>query len=201
MKTENEYLSDQELYEGLLHNDEYVLNAFFYGKQFDTVVGIIQNSIFKYDNFNSVKARTYNDLYDYLRKDDARKLHEYETEGGNFLIWLASTAIKYYQDKRSNERKTEKRRRELLAKHEEKKDPQTILYPDKDLEQKEFRERLELAISMMKNKKYAEIMRKKLLEDDPIILSFDSTNPSQDMQRAQDEFLKLYFKIRKKLEI
>ena len=32
-----------------------------------------------------------------------KKLREYETEGGSILIWLARTAIKYYQDKRNNE--------------------------------------------------------------------------------------------------
>ena len=105
METKNDsiYLSDEEIYEGLLNEDEYVLNALFYGEQFNSIVGIIKERVLRHMEFDSLKAKAFNDLYLYLRENNYKKLREYETEGGSILIWLARTAIKYYQDKRNNE--------------------------------------------------------------------------------------------------
>ena len=63
--------------------------------------------------------------------------------------------------------------------------------PEADLEDKEFKEKVEMVISEMENpnnKKrnphYAEIMRKVLLDND-LFLSFESSNLSQEIDRAK----------------
>lgn len=87
MEEKKEYLSDSEIYEGLLNDDINVINQLFYGGQFDEVVTIIQESIFRNREAYSVKAEVFNNLY-FLFKDKS-KLREYETEGGSIIIWLA----------------------------------------------------------------------------------------------------------------
>ena len=79
--------------------------------------------------------------------------------------------------------------------------------PEADLEDKEFKEKVEMVISEMENpnnKKrnphYAEIMRKILIDED-YILSFESSNLSQETERAKKAFWKLYSEMKKKGEI
>ena len=208
METKNDsiYLSDEEIYEGLLNEDEYVLNALFYGEQFNSIVGIIKEKVLRYMEFDSLKAKAFNDLYLYLRENNYKKLREYETEGGSILVWLARTAIKYYQDKRNSELKTEKRRQKLLEKrmehggsiYGERKEVTTN--PENDLEQEEYRERIKTAIGLLEknNKKYADIMRNELLDENHII---ESANFSQERKRAFSAFRIIYFKLYKRNEI
>lgn len=200
METKNNsiYFSDEEIYEGLLNEDEFVLNALFYGEQFNSIVGIIREKVLRHMEFDSLKAKSFNDLYLHLKEDNYKKLREYETEGGSILIWLARTAIKYYQDKRNNELKTEKRHQMLLEKrmadegsiYGENKD--VIIDPENDLEQEEYRERIKTIISMLEkeNKKYADIMRNELLGENHII---ESSNFSQEKKRAYNALRKQYF--------
>lgn len=196
--------TDEEIFQGLLDEDESVLAPFFDGKQFQSVIAIIQGKIFHNMNPNSLKAMAFNELYEFLRKDDCKKLREYETEGGNILIWLARTAIHYYQDKRRYELKTEKRHRELLEKkNEEKKeqlqDSPSVNNPVHEFEQRQLSEIIEIVISKMKNKKYAEIMRRELISPKDIHLKIESANISQERKRAYQEFLKLYFSVQNKI--
>ena len=65
-KNENMYLSEKDIYEGLLNEDENVFKALFYDEKFRTVVGIVRASIFKVRDFESVKAEIYNELYFFL---------------------------------------------------------------------------------------------------------------------------------------
>lgn len=204
-KNENIYLSDEDIYKGLRDGDEYVLNALFESEQFKSVAGIIRSKIFPNREINSVKAQAFNGLYE-LFKTKPELLHEYEEEGGNILIWLARTYIKYFQEIRRNEIKAQKRHWELLEKRMEEKGSifdqreEVIIDPENDLEKKESNERIIKAINMMENSYYADIMRKELLKDDSIIL-LDSSNYSQDRKRAYKALYKIYFTLRKKYEI
>ena len=205
-KNENIYLSDEDIYKGLRDGDEYVLNALFESEQFKSVVGIIRSKIFPNRDFNSVKAQAFNGLYELFKTKPEIILREYEEEGGNFLIWLARTYIKYYREIRKNEIKTEKRHKELWEKRMEEKGSilgqckEVIIDPESDLEKKESNERIIEAINMMENKHYADIMRKEILNDDSVII-LDSSNYSQDRKRALKALYKIYFTLGKKYEI
>lgn len=208
METKNDsiYLSDEEIYEGLLNEDEYVLNALFYGEQFNSIVGIIKERVLRHMEFDSLKAKAFNDLYLYLRENNYKKLREYETEGGSILIWLARTAIKYYQDKRNNELKTKKRHQKLLEKRMEHggsiygESKEVIVDPVNDFEQEEYRKRIKTVIGLLEkeNKKYADIMRNVLLGEYHYI---ESSNLSQEKKRAFSAFRIIYFKLYKRDEI
>lgn len=203
MEEKKEYLSDSEIYEGLLNDDINVINQLFYGGQFDEVVTIIQESIFRNREAYSVKAEIFNNLY-FLFKDK-RKLREYETEGGSIIIWLARKAIAHYQEQRSAERKKNKRHDEIIARGVQKEVPSLVsdnkpeLNPEQNLIKNDINERIRMVVDMMDNEKYAEIMRRKFWGDEMPYLSIDSTNISQDRKRANEAFTKLFFKIGKKI--
>ena len=211
------YLSEKDIYEGLLNEDENVFKALFYDEKFRTVVGIVRASIFKVRDFESVKAEIYNELYFFLFSSDKSILQEFDradlNEEGSFLIWLARTIIHFFQEKRHNELKTEKRHMELLTKRMEEKgfiydQPKDVISdPEADLENKEFMKKLEMIIGEMENPKnkynnrhYAEIMRKELIDED-MFLSFESSNLSQEIERAKTVFWKLFTEMKKKGEI
>lgn len=203
MDEKKEYLSDSEIYEGLLNDDENVINQLFYGDQFDEVVTIIQEKIFRNRKADSVKAEVFNNLY-FLFKDKS-KLREYETEGGSIIIWLARKAIAHYQEQRSAERKKNKRHDEIIARGVQKEVPSLVsdnkpeLNPEQNLIKNDINERIRMVVDMMDNEKYAEIMRRKFWGDEMPYLSIDSTNISQDRKRANEAFTKLFFKIGKKI--
>lgn len=208
VRTKNEYLSDQEIVEGLIAGDNYVISNFFYGKKFSEVVAKIRDRIFtKETSDESAKAWTLNDLYVHLTANDSKLLREYNVEEGSLTIWLARKAIEFYQ----NARKTPARRKKLLRKKEEKEAvvthngqksrlaPPSPHTPEYELEYKEVMEKAERAISEMKNREYAEIMRRLVIEEnyDPQTFASDwgvpYENLSEDKKRAIIVFLKLYF--------
>ena len=205
MEEKKELLTDIEIYEGLLNDDENIINQLFYGEQFDEVVKIIQERIFRNREAYSVKAEVFNNLY-FLFKDKS-KLREYETEGGSIIIWLARKAIAHYQEQRRYENRKKARRDAIIAKGLQKGVPSLVsdnkhnLNPEQELIQKDINERIRVVIDMMKldNEKYAEIMRRKIFEDEFAYLSIDSTNISQDRKRANEAFTKLFFKTGKKI--
>lgn len=203
MEEKREYLSDSEIYEGLLNDDENVINQLFEGEQFKEVVSIIQSRIFRNREFGSLKAEAFNTLY-FLFQDKS-KLREYEIEGGSIIIWLARKFIAHYRDQRDAERKKNKRRDAIIAKGVLKEMPSLVsnnkpeLNPERNLIQKNINERIRMVIDMMDNEKYREIMRRKFWGDEMPYLSIESTNISQDRQRANEAFTKLFFKIGKKI--
>lgn len=194
------YLEDSEIYQGLLYEDNDILTQIFEGEQFQTVIAIIKAELhLVHKEPNSIKADIVTGFYwDYLRKDDAKKLREYETESGNILIWLAREAMKYLQERRNNKRKKENRHANILTKIQKLgKSPvidaeDVVSDPEHDLEIKQIWERTIKCINMIKNTKYQEIMRKYYLHDDSVTLSFESSNISVDKGRALNAFFEIY---------
>lgn len=175
MEAKNNYLSPQDICEGLINNDRKIINKFFTSKEFDTFVDNVFDRIFSHDSeFESAKATLANDLFFYLTDNDSKRLREYnEEEDGDFFIWLKRKVINFYR----NAKKTDNRRQALLKKLEEKDKivgkegnkerltPLSPLTPEDELELKEIDERIEEAISILDkdNPIYAEIMRRELL--------------------------------------
>ncbi len=194
------YLEDSEIYQGLLDEDNDILTQIFEGEQFQTVIAIIKAELhLDHKEPNSIKADIVTGFYwDYLRKDDAKKLREYEIEGGNILIWLAREAMKYLRERRNNKRKKENRHANILTKIQKLgKSPvidaeDVVSDPEHDLEIKQIWERTIKCINMIKNTKYQEIMRKYYLHDDSVTLSFESSNISVDKGRALNAFFEIY---------
>jgi hypothetical protein len=194
------YLEDSEIYQGLLDEDNDILTQIFEGEQFQTVIAIIKAELhLVHKEPNSIKADIVTGFYwDYLRKDDAKKLREYEIEGGNIRIWLAREAIKYLRERRNNKRKKENRHANILTKIQKLgKSPvidaeDVVSDPEHDLEIKQIWERTIKCINMIKNTKYQEIMRKYYLHDDSVTLSFESSNISVDKGRALNAFFEIY---------
>ena len=193
-------LEDKEIYQGLLDGDNDILTQIFEGEQFQAVIAIIKAELHLiHKKPNSIKADIITDFYwDYLRKDDFKKLREYETEGGSILIWLAREAIKYLREKRNNKRKTENRHANIITRIQGLgKSPvvdtrDVIIDPEDDLEKKQVLEKAIKCINMIKNKKYQEIMRKYYLNDDSVTLSFESSNISVEKGRAFKAFMEIY---------
>ena len=194
------YLEDSEIYQGLLDEDNDILTQIFEGEQFQTVIAIIKAELhLVHKEPNSIKADIVTGFYwDYLRKDDAKKLREYETEGGSILIWLAREAIKYLRERRNNGRKTEIRHANILTRIKELgkfpviDEGDVVSDPEHDLEIKQIWERTIKCINMIMNTKYQEIMRKYYLHDDSVTLSFESSNISVDKGRALNAFFEIY---------
>jgi len=194
------YLEDSEIYQGLLDEDNDILTQIFEGEQFQTVIAIIKAELhLDHKEPNSIKADIVTGFYwDYLRKDDAKKLREYEIEGGNILIWLAREAMKYLRERRNNKRKKENLHANILTKIQKLgKSPvidaeDVVSDPEHDLEIKQIWERTIKCINMIKNTKYQEIMRKYYLHDDSVTLSFESSNISVDKGRALNAFFEIY---------
>ena len=194
------YLEDSEIYQGLLDEDNDILTQIFEGEQFQTVIAIIKAELhLDHKEPNSIKADIVTGFYwDYLRKDDAKKLREYEIEGGNILIWLAREAMKYLRERGNNKRKKENRHANILTKIQKLgKSPvidaeDVVSDPEHDLEIKQIWERTIKCINMIKNTKYQEIMRKYYLHDDSVTLSFESSNISVDKGRALNAFFEIY---------
>ena len=187
-------MTDQEIYYGFLSGDNEILTKFFYGK-FDRVLDKIIDKVFSKDSdFESAKARAFNDLYVYLTENDCKRLRGYESDGnGNFIVWLAMMAVKYYKNERNKADKHEKRiddnfnkkiltanhfpndsfmNEAMLELHEKvfrtkkvavKADDYWI---DNSFENKDFLEFCEKIINTMKNQKHAEIMRSLLIRND-----------------------------------
>ena len=207
MDAKNTYLSDQEIVEGLIADNDYVINKFF-KEQFTIVVDKIKDKIFTNEtSFESAKAWAFNDIYEHLKATDHKWLREFDENKGTLVIWLARKAIEFYQ----NARKTPARRKKLLRERENKENvvthngqkgrlsPPSPHTPEYELEYKEVMEKAESAIASMKNSEYQEIMRRLIIEEnyDPRIFALDWNVPyanlSEDKKRAVFAFLKIYF--------
>lgn len=207
METKNDFLSDQEIVDGLIAGDNYVITKFFYG-EFSKVVDKIKDRIFtKETSKESASAWIFNDLFVHLTDKESKLLREYNEEKGSLTVWLARKAIEFYQ----NARKTPARRKKLLRERENKEavvthngqksrlSPPSPITPEYELEYKEVMEKAESAIASMKNSEYQEIMRRVIIEEnyDPRIFALEWNVPyanlSEDRKRAVLAFLKIYF--------
>ena len=207
MDAKNTYLSDQEIVEGLIADNDYVINKFF-NEQFSIIVDKIKDKIFTNEtSFESAKAWAFNDIYEHLKATDHKWLREFDENKGTLVIWLARKTIEFYQ----NARKTPSRRKKLLRERENKENvvthngqkgrlsPPSPHTPEYELEYKEVMEKAESAISSMKNSEYQEIMRRLIIEENYDPRSFASDwgvpyeNLSEDKKRAIKAFLKIYF--------
>ena len=187
------------IYKGLLEGDEIIIRKFFDGK-FKTVLEKIIDRVFKGVPFESARAQLFNDLYDYLTENEAKRLRQYETEGnGDIIVWLTEMATKYYLNERNKLRKKQKRHNTLPLepKHEAISD-----IADRSLEKKELRELIERVCGLITNKNQAEIVRRYFF-DDP----FDAKAVAMDLgltegsiyplkQRGLEEFKLIYTQLK-----
>lgn len=209
MEAKNDYLSPQEIREGLINNDHLIINKFFRGEQFEEFLDKVFYSIFTPDSEKeSAKAMLANDLFIHLTDNDSERLREYcEEKDGDFFKWLKRKVINFYQ----NARKAPARRKKLLRERDNKENvvthngqkgrlsPPSPHTPEYELEYKEVMEKAERVIASMKNSEYQEIMRRLIIEEnyDPRIFALDWNVPyanlSEDKKRAVLAFLKIYF--------
>ena len=199
-------MTDQEIYYGFLSGDNEILTKFFHGK-FDRVLDKIIDKVFSKDSdFESAKARAFNDLYVYLTENDCKRLRGYESDGnGNFIVWLAMMTIKYYQNERNKAKKRQKRQKTRSRDDENfKKIIKDGIWIDNSFENKDFLEFCEKIINTMKNQKHAEIMRSLLIRNDfnasalTIELNLAEGSIYEIERQAKKQFLKIYSKLKDK---
>lgn len=199
-------MTDQEIYNAFLTGNNEILTKFQHGK-FDMVLDKIIDRVFnKGSNFESAKARVFNDLYYYLTETDCQRLRSYETDGnGNIIVWLARMAIKYYQNERNKAIKRQKRQKtETYDDENLKKEIKDDFWIDNSFENKDFLEFCEKIINTMKNQKHAEIMRSLLIRNDfnasalTIELNLADGSIYEIRRQAIKQFLKIYSKLKEK---
>lgn len=199
-------MTDQEIYNGFLSGDNKILTKFLQGR-FEIVLDKIIDKFFSKDSdFESVKARTFNDLYVYLTENDCKRLRGYESDGnGNFIVWLTMMAIKYYQNERNKAKKRQKRQKTRSRDDENfKKIIKDGIWIDNSFENKDFLEFCEKIINTMKNQKHAEIMRSLLIRNDfnayalTIELNLAEGSIYEIERQAKKQFLKIYSKLKEK---
>ena len=199
-------MTDQEIYNGFLSGDNKILTKFLQGR-FEIVLDKIFDKVFSKDSdFKSAKARAFNDLYNYLTENDCERLRGYESDGnGNFIVWLAMMANKYYLNERNKAKKRQKRRKtESRDDKNLKKIIKDEVWIDNSFENKDFLEFCEKIINTMKNQKHAEIMRSLLIRNDfdastlTIKLNLSEGSIYATRQRAEKQFLQIYLKLKEK---
>ena len=199
-------MTDQEIYNGFLSGDNKILTKFLQGR-FEIVLDKIIDKFFSKDSdFESAKARTFNDLYVYLTENDCKRLRGYESDGnGNFVVWLAMMAIKYYQNECNKAKKRQKRQKTKSRDDENfKKIIKDGIWIDNSFENKDFLEFCEKIINTMKNQKHAEIMRSLLIRNDfnasalTIELNLAEGSIYVIMRQAIKQFQKIYSKLKEK---
>ncbi len=88
-------LSDEELVDGMLNNDESIIRHFLFERCTPMFVYIIRN-IF---NYQADKDELINELYLYLRENDWYKLRQFDYRS-KLTTWLSVVAIRFFYKKR-----------------------------------------------------------------------------------------------------
>ena len=88
-------LSDKELVEGILANNEQVIHHFLY-KTCAPMFGFIIKNIFDY---NISRDELVNELYLFLQENDWRKLRQFDYRS-KFMTWTSIVAIRFFRKKR-----------------------------------------------------------------------------------------------------
>lgn len=89
-------LSDKELVEGILDNDERIINYFLFERCTPMFAYIIRN-VFDY---RADKNELINELYLYLQENNWEKLRKFHYRS-KLTTWLSVVAIRFFQKKRA----------------------------------------------------------------------------------------------------
>jgi RNA polymerase sigma factor (sigma-70 family) len=89
-------LSDKELIEGMINNDDGIIQYFFFEKCTSMFRYIIQ----KIFDCQVEKDELINELYLFLQMDDWRKLRQFDYRS-RLTTWLSVVAIRFFQKKRA----------------------------------------------------------------------------------------------------
>ncbi len=88
-------ISDKEIVYGLLSDDEQMIRYLFYEKC-SAMFSYIIKSVF---NYHVDRDELINELYIYLKKDDWRKVRNFNYQS-KFTTWLSVVAVRYFIQKR-----------------------------------------------------------------------------------------------------
>jgi RNA polymerase sigma factor (sigma-70 family) len=91
-----EELSDKELVDGMINNDDSIIQYFFFEKCTPMFRYVIQ----KVFDYRVEKDELINELYLFLQADDWRKLRQFDYRS-RLTTWLSVVAIRFFQKKRA----------------------------------------------------------------------------------------------------
>ncbi len=194
MGTKNDYLSDQEIVEGLIARDNYITREFFWKK----CSGIFNHIIYSLYDLHPQKELLKDDLiqrlYSYLMDNDAYVLRGFEFRS-SLLTWLRQVAYRFFERQLSKEHK-EKEAEDKIASHFD--DDLCI-----DDSTEETRKMVRRVLEAMPNKEMAYILSRKYLDDFSFeSLAFELGKTTAYIyvlkQRAVEMFKDTYYKLENK---
>ena len=143
-------LSDQELVERLICNDEKVINYFF-NEKCKLILGFIIKDIFSY---RVEKNELANELYLYLREDNWCRIRKFYFRS-TLTTWMSIVAVRFFQNKR-NELIGNGTSSALINKVEPGDDPIEKIIAEMDVD---------ILLHMMPNKRYRNIIKSLIIDD------------------------------------
>ena len=191
VRAKNEYLSDQEIVEGLIAQDNYITSVFFWEKCSGIFSHIIHSLYDLHPQKELLKEELIQRLYSYLMDHDARVLRGFEYRS-SLLTWLRQVAYRFFERQLSNERKAKKAEDIMASLFDD------VLCIDDGTE--ETRSTVRRVLDAMPNQELACILRRKYLDD----FSFESLAAELDKttahiyvlkQRAVKMFIETYYKL------
>lgn len=95
MKTENEYLSDQEIVEGLIARNNRITELFFWGECKKVFSYVINKLYLSHPDKLQLKEEMIRDLYVYLMENDAKVLRGFDYKS-KLTSWLTTVAYRHF---------------------------------------------------------------------------------------------------------
>ena len=142
-------LSDKEIVDAILSNDEVVVGYFFFEKCAPTFSYVIRHVFCHQVNRNEV----INEMYLYLQRDNWRRLRQFGYRS-KLTTWIAVVAVNFFKKKRA--RLMVNKALELrMAEKVEHQEEQIDRMPD-----------VEELLSRLPNEKYRMVIRRLVLEDE-----------------------------------
>lgn len=144
-------MSDQEIIQGLLGRDNVITEEFLYVKCKPLLTAIMRN-VFSYPvEYNEMVS----DLYDYLMENDGQKLRQFQYRSSIYQ-WVKVVAIRFFINRR-DDLIEDNSKEPLYYQSDEEVDDNSHQIADKiDVDR---------MLCMMKNQRYAEVIRQLVLKD------------------------------------
>ena len=191
MLTKNDYLSDQEIVEGLIARDNDITREFFWKKCAGIFNHIIYNLYDLHPQKNLLRDDLIQRLYSYLLDNDAHVLRGFKFRC-SLLTWLRQVAYRFFERELSK------------AKMEKEAEAKVVANFDDDLilhnKTEEIREMVRRVLDAMPNQEMAYILRRKFLdgcEFDSLAFELGKTKANIYVikQRAVEMFKDTYYKL------
>ena len=191
MDAKKNYLSDQEIVEGLIARDNDITREFFWKKCSGIFNHIIYNLYDLHPQKNILRDDLIQRLYSYLMDDDAHVLRGFKFRC-SLLTWLRQVAYRFFERELSKAKMEKEAEAKVVANFDDD------LVLDNKIE--ETREMVRRVLDAMPNQEMAYILRRKFLdgcEFDSLAFELGKTKANIYVikQRAVEMFKDTYYKL------